>query len=495
MPTRALEHHLSSIQPSSTDAPVVAFFDLDRTLISGYSIIAMARERVRHGLNRGDLLGSAAILRELVRQQRSLESGDTGSSYHRLVKKLTKSLAGIREETLTRLGEQAYQNSIARSLYSEAIALVEAHRNAGHKLVIVTAATRYQVEPIANVLGVDDICCSGLEVQGGKFTGRTLAPLCYGEGKALAARRACREFGATLNRSWFYSDSIDDLPLLKKVGNPVAVNPSEKLSVHAEKKGWRRLNFETRGTPSIEALIRTTLTLQTVAATTTFCALGKRVGLGELATAQRIAQVVGGIGSTFAGIDLEVEGSGHLKHAGPAVYIFNHQSMLDIMVLARLLQRSDVVALCKQEMASNPLVGAMLKQAGTIFVDREDTEQTEVLRSALAVLASGRSLIIAPEGTRSTLGEIQPFKHGAFYLAKKARVPVIPIVLHNVKDALPNGGMLIRPATIRATVLAPIKPSAMGSIRQACESMERSYSRVMGSSEVASLPATLKRSG
>ena len=493
MATTQLTEHLQQVQPQADGKPTVAFFDLDRTLIAGYSIVAIARERIRHGLSRGDVRDSAAILRELAGQRRSMEQGVKGPRYHRLVKVLSKSLAGIPESTLTTLGEQAYHNSIARSLYSEAVALIETHRRAGHKLVIVTAATRYQVEPIAKVLGVDEVCCSGLEVVDGKFTGETLAPLCYGEGKAMAARRVCKQVGAAMKNCWFYTDSIDDLPLLKKVGRPVAVNPSEKLATYARQKDWPVINFATRGTPSLETVMRTLLTVQTVAATTTLCAIGKRLGLGDIATANRITQVVGEIGSGFAGIDLEVEGTEHLQHQGPAVYIFNHQSMLDTLVLAHLLKR-DVVALCKQEMADNPFVGPMLKQAGTIFVDRADTDQTAVLKQSLEVLGSGRSLIIAPEGTRSTLGEIQPFKHGAFYLAKKARVPVIPIALHNVKDALPNGGLLIRATTVRVTVMPPMLPHKAGGVRQNCEAMEQAYHQVLDHSEIAAVPARLRRS-
>ena len=300
--------------------------------------------------------------------------------------------------------------------------------------------------------------------------------------------------GTSLKHSWFYSDSIDDLPLLRKVGNPVAVNPSEKLAAYADEHDWPQLEFATRGAPSLETVIRTLLTMQTVAATTTLCAIGKRLGMGEIATANRITRAIGEIGSGFAGIDLEVEGDKHLAHDGPVVYIFNHQSMLDTMVLAHLLRR-DVVPLVKQEMADNPLVGPMLKQAGTLFVDRDATDQAELLREALAVLEGGRSLVIAPEGTRSTLGEIQPFKHGAFFLAKKAGVPVVPIVLHNVKDALPNGGLLIRPTTVRVTVLPPMHPRRMGGVRRACESTELKYSRVMDRSEIAALPSTLRRTG
>lgn len=486
MSANEFQVHLQRIATKSDNRPSVAFFDLDRTLIAGYSIVAMAWERARHGIGRGELNQSISILRNMMRQQ-SEKTRKTGDSYQRLVRQLSRSLTGISEETLTRLGEEAYRNTIARSVYREAITLIESHRAAGHKLVIVSAASRYQIEPIARVLGIDEICCTQLEVIEGQFTGKAIAPLCFGEGKAMAARRVCKRVGATLKNCWFYSDSSDDLPLLRKVGHPIAVNPSEALAKHAMNNEWTQLHFQSRGLPSLETLLRTMLTVQTVIATAGICAIGKRLRVGRITNANRMTRLLGEVGCGFAGIDIETEGVQYLKQERPAVFIFNHQSLLDSMVISHLL-REDVVALVKKEAASNPVFGPLLRQIDTIFVDREGRDQSVALRKALAVLESGRSLVIAPEGTRSTLGDIQPFKHGAFFLAKKAGVPVVPIVLHNVKDALPNGGFIIQATTIRVTVLPPMHPAAMGGVRQACEKMEQKYSEVLGNSEIAALP-------
>ncbi len=96
--------------------------------------------------------------------------------------------------------------------------------------------------------------------------------------------------------------------------------------------------------------------------------------------------------------------------------------------------------------------------------------------------------MIAPEGTRSTLGDVQPFKHGAFYLAKRAGVPLVPIVLHNVKDALPKGGRIIRPARIRVTVLPPVQSQEITSIRRTCAELEQRYIDLLTRSPKASLP-------
>lgn len=482
MSEQALEQHLDAIGNAS-EAGAVAFFDLDGTLIAGYSILALALETARAGLGRGELRQSLKMLRDALGQRQR----ESGGNYHKLVRRLSRALAGVSEDSLRQLGELACQRHLARSLYREAISLVEAHRAAGHKLVIVTAASHYQVEPIARLLGIEEICCTRLEVLEGRFTGKVISPMCYGEGKALAARRVARRHHTGLDKCWFYTDSSADLPLLKLVGHPVAVNPSDSLGAHARNQRWPQLSFASRGLPDVESLLRTALTGQAVTATAMVGAIGKRLGLPRFANANRVTQLLGDLGSGFAGLEFDIEGAEYLQQRRPAIFVFNHQSLLDAMVLAHLLRR-DVVPFCKQEMAGIPVLGSLLQQAGTIFVDRQASNQSAVLQEAQAVLASGRSLVIAPEGTRSTLGHIQPFKHGAFFLARKMGVPIVPIVLHNVKDALPKGGFLIRPATIRISVLPPLEPTAMGSVRDTCSGLEARYSSLLGQSPAAALP-------
>ncbi|MEP1471947.1 MAG: HAD-IB family hydrolase [Halieaceae bacterium] len=479
-----IKSHIHDIACAREGAgPTVAFFDLDRTLIAGYSLVPFALESAKAGARHGEIRESATLLRDALRNGNKTRGGN----YHKLIHRLAHALTGRSEDTLEKIGERAFKNSIARNIYREAIELVEAHRAAGHRLVMVTAATRYQAGPVADVLGIDEICCTQLEVQDGRFTGKTIVPLCYGEGKALAARRVLKQRGGTLKRSWFYSDSSDDLPLLRKVGHPVAVNPSEKLAVHARNKGWPQLHFSSRGLPGIEQVARTSLVAQSVLATAAIGAVSRRLGGPAYSNANRMTRMLGDIGSGFAGLEFEIDGHHNLHRERPAIFVFNHQSLMDSLVLAHLL-REDVVAMCKKEMADNPLVGPLLRQVDTIFVDRSEKDQSEVLKRSLEVLQSGRSLVIAPEGTRSTLGDIQPFKHGAFLLARKAGVPIVPIVLHNVKDALPKGAFLLRPATIRVTVLEPIAAESIRSIRGSCRELEDRYCMLLGNSTAAALP-------
>jgi putative phosphoserine phosphatase / 1-acylglycerol-3-phosphate O-acyltransferase len=480
----SLESHLERIADTrQIGQRRIAFFDLDRTLISGYSILALALETAQHAATQGQLRQSSKLLKDVLRHK----TAPGGSNYHQVVKRVARAITGLTEATLSDLGTRACHKHLERSLYREAVELVEAHRRAGDHLVIVSAATRYQVEPIARLLGIEDTCCTRLEVQEGRFTGEVVAPLCYGEGKTMAARRLARSYKCKLGDCWFYSDSSADLPLLRAVGYPVAVNPSEKLALQARNRHWPQLRFSSRGKPDLESIARTSVVAQAMLATTAIGKVSRLLGSSEGSTANRLTRLLGDIGSGFAGLDYEVDGREHLHSQRPAIYIFNHQSLLDSMVLAHLL-REDVVALCKKEMASNPLVGPLLRQVDTIFVDRDNSDQSEVLKKALAVLQTGRSLVMAPEGTRSTLGKLQPFKMGAFILAKKAGVPIIPIVLHNVKDALPKGASLLRPATIRVTVMAPIPAGSIGGVRSACRELEQRYSDILSNSPAAALP-------
>jgi putative phosphoserine phosphatase/1-acylglycerol-3-phosphate O-acyltransferase len=187
---------------------------------------------------------------------------------------------------------------------------------------------------------------------------------------------------------------------------------------------------------------------------------------------------LGDVGVAVAGLDFEIAGLEHLEAVRPAVFTFNHQSYLDSVVMAHLV-RHDFVAFCKQEVARNRLLGPLLRAHGTIFVDRDQADQSLCLKQAREALQSGKSLVIAPEGTRSATGELLDFKHGAFYIARRMGVPIIPVVLHNVSDALPKGKLLVRPATIQVSVMPPIWPEEIRSIKTAGRDLRERYRVLM----------------
>ena len=117
---------------------------------------------------------------------------------------------------------------------------VEHHRARGDLLAIVTGASPYAAHPLARRLGIPHVVASELEVDDrGIFTGRFVAPLCYGDGKIVRTKRLAAEHGFALEESTFYSDSYTDLPLLEAVAEPVVINPDPRLERVAKKRGWR----------------------------------------------------------------------------------------------------------------------------------------------------------------------------------------------------------------------------------------------------------------
>ena len=118
------------------------------------------------------------------------------------------------------------------------LALLDRHRAAGDKLVIITATNRFVTAPIAARLGVDTLLATECEMVDGRYTGRTTDVPCFKEGKVTRLNRWMQENGFTLERSTFYSDSMNDLPLLEQVSYPVAVDPDPKLMAEAEDRNW-----------------------------------------------------------------------------------------------------------------------------------------------------------------------------------------------------------------------------------------------------------------
>lgn len=156
----------------------------------------------------------------------------------------------------------------------------------------------------------------------------------------------------------------------------------------------------------------------------------------------------------LAGIRIAV--SGHREYLGqrPAVFVVNHQSALDPLVVAAVLER-DVQAVARDSLRRHPVTGPLLRLAGTLFVARDAGRGGAQLAPALASLARGQAVALAPEGTRSTGPDPGPFRPGCIWLATHAQVPLIPIVIHNSFQLLGKGELRIRAGIIKVTVLEP----------------------------------------
>jgi HAD superfamily hydrolase (TIGR01490 family) len=218
-----------------------AFFDLDRTLIAGSSAFQFGRAAYRAGLmSRRDLATDAwENLRFRLR-------GSTDAATDRLRERVGQTLEGVRVRDLQRLAPDVLAGVLPR-LYPKMLEIAYEHQDAGRPIFICTAASQEMAELMAIVLTFDGAVGSVSEVVGGHYTGKAGGPFTYREGKAEAIRELAAREDIDLAVSWAYSDSESDLPMLRLVGHPVAVNPDTELGRVARAEGWEVMRFERLG--------------------------------------------------------------------------------------------------------------------------------------------------------------------------------------------------------------------------------------------------------
>ena len=426
---------------------VGAFLDFDGTLIDGYSLSAFARYYLRAGR-----VAPADLGQLLLTGLRGVTSED---DFERLTVLSMRVWAGRTEDELAELGERLFVQAISGSLYPEGWRLVQAHRRAGHTVVLASSATRFQVEPAARAMGVEHILVSPVEIVNGIATGRPGGPLLWRAGKAAAVRAFAGEHDIDLAESYAYSNGDEDVPFLQTVGRPRAINPGGELEKAARHYGWPEARFRSRGRPGVWDVARTAAGLAGM-----FGGFATGAALGAATGSRREAvdlgtTFAGELGSMLAGVRLDVRGGEHLG-TRPAVFLFNHQSQLDVLILAKLLH-GGFTGVAKKELANSPGFGLMFRLADVAFVDRHDHDQAvRALGPAVQKLRDGISLVIAPEGTRSPTPALGPFRKGAFHVAMQAGVPIVPIVIRNSGELMWRSARTIHSGTVQVVVLPPI---------------------------------------
>jgi HAD superfamily hydrolase (TIGR01490 family) len=223
------------------DEKGAAFFDLDRTLMAGSSAFQFGRAAYRAGLVTRRQLATDAWKNVLFRLRGSTDSGADA-----LRERIGRMLEGVRVRELQRLAPDVLAGVLPR-LYPQMLEIAYEHQDAGRPIFICTAAAQEMAELMAIVLTFDGAVGSVSEVVDGHYTGRAGGPFTYREGKAEAIRDLAEREGIDLAESWAYSDSESDLPMLRLVGHPVAVNPDAELGRVARMEGWELLRFERLG--------------------------------------------------------------------------------------------------------------------------------------------------------------------------------------------------------------------------------------------------------
>jgi putative phosphoserine phosphatase/1-acylglycerol-3-phosphate O-acyltransferase len=446
-----IEDLVAEVEAGPQGPEVGAFFDFDGTLIDGYSGVIAFRERLT-----GGQVGPEELVRTLIE---SFNVSQRGHDVSRLMNVAIGSMTGREVAEIDDLSQELWRSRIAGKVYPDARRLVAAHHRAGHTVAMASSATRFQAADAARDLDIEHVLVTELEDEEGILTGQVRGPILWGPGKAQAVVDFAAANGVDLTESYAYGNGREDVPYLETVGRPRPLNPDVGLTAEAEERGWpvQRLQRLNRLTP---------VTVARTAASMAGLGIGVGAGLAagllnqDRRTALTVAAAVASeLSLAAAGVKIDVIGQENLWSHRPAVFLFNHQSQLDVPVLGSLLRR-DFTAVAKKELATDPVFAPMGWLADVAYVDRTDGRKArEALAPAVDALRSGTSLVIAPEGTRSPTPKLLPFKKGAFHLALQAKVPIVPIVIRNAGEIMAPRGVLISSGTVDVAVLDPIDTS------------------------------------
>ena len=217
---------------------VAAFLDLDKTIIAKSSTLAFTGK-----LHKAGLLGRRTLMRAAMSQVFYVLFGADHDQLEKTREMLMTLTKGWDRAEIERIVQETLDDVVAPLVYAEALFLIDEHLREGRKVYIVSASPEEVVRPLAHYIGVDDVIATRAKVdERGRYTGE-VEMYAYADAKADAMREVAEELDIDLAESYAYSDSATDLPMLRAVGHPVAVNPDKELREAAEAAGWPILAF------------------------------------------------------------------------------------------------------------------------------------------------------------------------------------------------------------------------------------------------------------
>jgi putative phosphoserine phosphatase/1-acylglycerol-3-phosphate O-acyltransferase len=447
--TMRLPGSVAEIEGSPAGPEVGAFFDLDGTLVAGFTGVIMTQDRLRRGqMSVGEFVGmvQAGLNHQLGR-----------SEFEDLIGKGARMLRGNSLDEIDELAERLFEQKIVGRIYPEMRELVRAHMARGHTVVLSSSALTVQVEPVARFLGIQNVLSNKFETdEEGLLTGEVLTPIIWGPGKARAVQAFSARNGVDLAKSYFYADGDEDVALMYLVGNPRPTNPAGKLAAVAAKRGWPVLRFTSRSGSNPVSQLRTAAGIASMVP----IAAGA-IGLGLLTRNRRtgvnfFTSMFGRTLLTAVGVNLNVLGEENLTAERPAVFIFNHRNQADPLIAGRLVS-DNFTSVGKKELENDPIVGTMGKIMDAAFIDRDDPKKAvEGLKKVEELARKGLSILIAPEGTRLDTTEVGPFKKGPFRIAMSAGIPIVPIVIRNAEVIAARDSSTFNAGTVDVVVYPPI---------------------------------------
>jgi len=219
--------------PESDGRPVIAFFDVDNTLMRGASVYHLGKAAWRRGY-----VGARDIARFAWQQARFISVGENTQHQLSARDRALELVAGRTEVELAELAAETYDSRVVRLLLPDIVALAHEHMARGHEVWLITATPEAFAIVMAERLGLTGAIGSRIESVDGVFTGKLLGHVMHGAHKADAAAALASEKGVALADCWAYSDSRNDIPLLELVGSRIVVNPDAALARYAAARGW-----------------------------------------------------------------------------------------------------------------------------------------------------------------------------------------------------------------------------------------------------------------
>jgi putative phosphoserine phosphatase/1-acylglycerol-3-phosphate O-acyltransferase len=389
-----------------------AFFDLDRTLLRGASGPVLAAALRDAGvLPDRSLPGEGVVYRiyDLV--------GETLPGMF-LARRAAAAAAGLSADAVAEAAAQAAK-VLCGTVQPYARLLMDEHRAAGRPVVLATTSPFDLVKPFADELGLDGVVATryGL-ADDRRYDGSIVGRFVWGRGKLAAVREWAEENDVDIARSWAYSDSIYDLPLLAAAGHPVAVNPDPRLAAVAAVRRWPVMHLDVPpGVPKLAGIEP--------------FQLFRPLMRPELVPYARF----------------DIDGVERIPADGPVIVVANHRSYFDTVAVGLTVARSgrSVRFLGKKEVFDAPVVGALARAMGGIRVDR-GTGSDEPLREAARALEAGELVALMPQGTiprgRAFFEPELKGRWGAARLAAMTRAPVVPLGLWGTEKVWPRSARL-----------------------------------------------------
>ncbi len=390
-----------------------AIFDLDRTLIAGSSATVVQRHLADAGINSRDIPFADAFAEFYKRFGENWLLMQPARLAGRAAK-------GWDVETVA-IACKAAADELFDQLAPFAAGVIEDHRRNGALLVLATTSPEPFIRPLMEKLGFDDLVCTKWKSDGGSFTGELDGPFVWGRTKAEAVKAWADANDVHLDKSYAYSDSYFDAPLLEAVGNPVAVNPDLQLSATARINGWKIRHFD------------------------------KSDGVAKVAGLEIQDWTRPFMRPEFVAPNakIHITGTDNIPAEGGALLVFNHRSYFDPTVMGLLMAKAgrSVRGLGKKEVFDTPIIGRFAKAIGGVRVERA-SGSNEPLEKAAAALRGGECVMMAPEGTiprgPAFFNPELKGRWGAARLAAETGVPVVPIGIWGTEHVWPRNARLPR---------------------------------------------------